>query len=1232
MILSTFYFCWNLGALLTLAFRLLRRLPSSWTPWHKATSFLTFVVLIPILTLILVSLIAPVNALTAGVGLGLLLLADHFIPAATQEPSTQVDSKETLSAPTILGASLFTGVLVHWAMMTAFRGTGFAWDDMTYHAVSPAWWLQTSSLSVAPYTYQVYFPFNAELLAFFFMLPFQNDGQASLGVFLWGALAMTAAVTVAKQLGQHSGVAMTSIALFLIATPVWWLHHTFSSVDIAGAGWIMAAIAMAGAPAKSSRDYRVAALVSGLAIGGGIGTRIMSVLVFGLLTLWWAYRCWSQSSKQKKDWTPIAIFIGSAAIAGGYWYVRNWLLTGNPLFPAMVGPFAGPFDKIAQYDTTLLPFLAAGWKEPSFWWDLASKRWDWPYLLGAISVAGWCAAFTALRSDENRDKRFYLLLLGAIVLVIMVWFPTAPFSGTGNRPNKILHDFGRYLALPFLLGLTMVGTWFDRVKNGEQGAYALAVALLVALLTIPSWEPVLQVGGVALVVAFLLRSRSQAEIRHRLAPRVQHGVALATVLALALIQPVKQSYTDDKIYDFRMGGHKNAGKEKSKRDQKGKDPRTLRKTMKFLKKLPAGTEVGVYGYLPHDNRHFYPFFGRNFSMNVVPLGPDGKKIEPLHKRWKEARETWWSNFEDTEIHPVDFTANLYESSVDYVLISRCMGRFPFPEQADWMDQAKTFKLVHNDECFEVWDTREVLTDQDTQKVLSLHRPKAPPNYPTVDLEFEKNPDIILVSIDTLKASGLSVYGNPYNSSPFVDSLAQRGLRFTNMRSPAPWTLPAHTTMLTGQSPLTHGVIEDDRQVNPNTVMVSEVLKESGYQTGGFVATFYVSQKFGFGRGFDRYEDFSLHDAEVNLAGGVIAENVMDQAIDWASDLDEDKPFFMFLHVYDVHYEYDPPEPYTSMFDRAPLPTDTEYKSYKHFMTNLPDEEQLKHQQIQYAESMRYVDDQLLRVDTHLRSLGRDPVWVITSDHGEEFGERGSWGHAHSLYAEQLHIPLIISGPGLPQGRVLDTLVGTEDIAPTLAAWGKGRGKLDADGLDLSAVIDGHELEDRWMWAETSRSWSNRLSLIANNLRLEWTFDDDGSAELFDIKNDPLETKDLAKSKKKLVDKMKKDWMDKLGKPWTAHANGTVSVRRGVIVGGKNPSKKKVRKGEKFMVRPERSKVFFTPEGKKKERQGPWIALAGQAPEEGDPLSYELSDIGPVPVFVDEEVRAALEALGYLHNE
>lgn len=334
------------------------------------------------------------------------------------------------------------------------------------------------------------------------------------------------------------------------------------------------------------------------------------------------------------------------------------------------------------------------------------------------------------------------------------------------------------------------------------------------------------------------------------------------------------------------------------------------------------------------------------------------------------------------------------------------------------------------------------------------------------------PDIVLVSIDSLRPDHLGTYGNPRATSPFIDGLAKTGTQFDEAWTHSPWTLPSHVTMLSGQNPFQHEVIEDDRRIPDSLPLVSEAFQAAGYLTGGFVTAVYVSKLYGFQRGFDHFEDYGITE-EKNLQKPNNAEQVVADAIDFAKSADK-KPLFLFLHLYDVHYPYLPPEPYNSQFDKPGTKKSTQYRKYEYYFRDPIPPARLQHLVAQYDETIAYVDAQLARLYAAFDQSGRKVRFVITADHGEEFGERGSWGHAHTLHPEAMRIPLIVSGgtAGVRDATVARGM----DIAPTVAALGGV--SFVASGVDLLAHAA--DTSPREVAMETCRFDSARLGLLTSN--------------------------------------------------------------------------------------------------------------------------------------------------------
>lgn len=338
------------------------------------------------------------------------------------------------------------------------------------------------------------------------------------------------------------------------------------------------------------------------------------------------------------------------------------------------------------------------------------------------------------------------------------------------------------------------------------------------------------------------------------------------------------------------------------------------------------------------------------------------------------------------------------------------------------------------------------------------------------------PDVILVSIDSLRPDHLGVYGHTGATSPWLDRLAGVGQRFTEARSHSPWTLPSHVTMLSGRGPLEHEVIEDTRRIPADLPLVQEALSRAGYATAGFVSTIYVSDTYGFARGFDHFEDFDIT-RRTNLRHAVRAEQVVDEALAWAKTID-DKPIFLFVHLYDVHYPYLPPEPWNFQIDKVGTRKSTRYRNYQYYLDNPVKAARWEHLNAQYDESIAYVDANLSRLDASWSGSGRKVSWVVTADHGEELGEHGSWGHGHTLFPEVMRVPLIVSGAGVAAAAVRAERVGGIDVAATVAALAGV--PFPCSGVDVRGAFE----PSRDLVFETSRFDNARLGLLTGEVRLD----------------------------------------------------------------------------------------------------------------------------------------------------
>ncbi len=293
-------------------------------------------------------------------------------------------------------------------------------------------------------------------------------------------------------------------------------------------------------------------------------------------------------------------------------------------------------------------------------------------------------------------------------------------------------------------------------------------------------------------------------------------------------------------------------------------------------------------------------------------------------------------------------------------------------------------------------------------------------------------NVVLISIDTLRADHLGCYGYGPPTSPNVDRWSREAVVFEHAFSQAPSTLPSHASIFTSMLPSHHGALYSvGRPLPDRATTMAELLQAQGYETAGFHGAGQVSDEFGMGQGFDQY---------VAVQGRF--RNVVEEAVKWL-DQRSAAPFFLFLHTYEVHHPYTPDPEYLELFDSGydgELPGHIMVDDLRRINGDASpqleiDEADLRHIVATYDAEIRSMDDGFGQFVTALakRGLRESTLLIFTSDHGEEFNEHGRVGwHSHSLYDELLWVPLVIRFPGgVYAGRRVDDLVRLLDVAPTV---------------------------------------------------------------------------------------------------------------------------------------------------------------------------------------------------------
>lgn len=392
-------------------------------------------------------------------------------------------------------------------------------------------------------------------------------------------------------------------------------------------------------------------------------------------------------------------------------------------------------------------------------------------------------------------------------------------------------------------------------------------------------------------------------------------------------------------------------------------------------------------------------------------------------------------------------------------------------------------------------------------------------------------NVILISVDTLRADRLSLYGYARNTTPEIDAWARdRGTVFTTAVAQAPWTLPSHTSMLTGLDPFHHGASYNSPAPNSLT-FVAEVFRRAGYSTTAITGGGYMSPAFGFSQGFDRYTYWPAEDNERELRTN------LDRFLEWLSGR-ADRRFFALFHTFEPHPPYRPRSPYWDRFYDGPLKSRVDSLDWQPPRPNTgvvdrrvefvwrqrPDEETPAPDAIRelasalYDSQVAYLDAQLGRLFRTLRELGLEDrtVVVLTSDHGEALGEHGLQGHGY-LYDHNLLVPLIVAAPDLEAaGETVENQVRSIDIPPTLLELAELPPLTGVDGSSLVPLMRGEESTfDPEAWAYAPKeNWGVALRL-GNGLK--YIYNDAPWARLrareslYFLKDDPAEMHDLAAS-------------------------------------------------------------------------------------------------------------------------
>jgi arylsulfatase A-like enzyme/tetratricopeptide (TPR) repeat protein len=351
--------------------------------------------------------------------------------------------------------------------------------------------------------------------------------------------------------------------------------------------------------------------------------------------------------------------------------------------------------------------------------------------------------------------------------------------------------------------------------------------------------------------------------------------------------------------------------------------------------------------------------------------------------------------------------------------------------------------------------------------------------------FRRPVNLVLVSIDTLRADRLACYGNSNIETPNLDRIAKRGVLFENAVTHTPLTAPSHASIFTGLYPTVHGVRDTGGFVlKASHPILAEILRQQGWDTAAFVASSVLKKQFGFDRGFTVFDDEMPKPDARKIAGDYAerrAAEVVDRAVAWLASR-SGNPFFLWVHVFDPHSPYDPPSPFRERYvGRA------------------------------YDGEVAYTDRELGRLFAAVekKSAPENTLVVVLSDHGESLSEHGEYTHGVFLYDSTLRIAFLMAGPGVPKDLRVKQQARAIDVLPTVLDLMGSKSPPDAQGISLTPAFAGKQLPSSFAYLETlypkiNMRWAELRGIRTNR----WKYIRAPKAELYDLAQDPAETTNI----------------------------------------------------------------------------------------------------------------------------
>ena len=365
-------------------------------------------------------------------------------------------------------------------------------------------------------------------------------------------------------------------------------------------------------------------------------------------------------------------------------------------------------------------------------------------------------------------------------------------------------------------------------------------------------------------------------------------------------------------------------------------------------------------------------------------------------------------------------------------------------------------------------------------------------------------NVVLITINSCRADHLGCYGDRRQLTPELDALAADAVLFERAHSTCPISLPAHSSLFTGTYPPRHGVRDRlAHLLDDSNVTLAETLREHGFQTAAFVGAYPLGSEYGIAQGFGTYDEQFAQNPDEGTPGELRAEDVSRKATKWL-DAHGSKRFFLFLHYFDPHAPYAPPEPYAS-----------------------------RHAERPYDGELAYADSCIGQVIAKLKSSGLydSTLLIITADHAESLGEHDEVSHDYFIYQSTIQVPLIVKAPGGAKGARIDAPVSIVDVAPTVLGLLSIPSPSEVQGKDLSRTLlrgDAPEGE-RYLYCESFTPSLYGFSPLIGSVHEGWKYIWSPKPELYDLRRDPAEIRNVVAENREVAQKLQ-NRLRELGAP------------------------------------------------------------------------------------------------------